>query len=163
VNVLIGENGAGKSTLMRILAGVEQADEGQLLMDSQPITLRSPRDASAHGISIVHQELAVLPNLDISENIFAGRELTRGVFVNRGAEDIQSNEALSIDSRYCRDAATVGSLRCVSTGKRSRECILRTPLMFAAKTDGSRKTSQTSLMNITFSSGFLRNTGFSPG
>lgn len=94
VNVLIGENGAGKSTLMRILAGVERADEGQLLMDGQPITLRSPRDASAHGISIVHQELAVLPNLDISENIFAGRELTRAAFVNRSAEDIQSNDAL---------------------------------------------------------------------
>ena len=74
VNVLIGENGAGKSTLMRILAGVETADEGELLLDGVPLRLRSPREAAAHGISIVHQELSVLPNLDISENIFAGRE-----------------------------------------------------------------------------------------
>jgi len=94
VNVLIGENGAGKSTLMRILAGVEKADEGQLLLNGEPLMLRTPRDAAANGISIVHQELAVLPNLDISENIFAGRELTRAAFVNRTGEDIQSNAAL---------------------------------------------------------------------
>lgn len=95
VNVLIGENGAGKSTLMRILAGVETADDGHLLMDGKLIKLYTPRDAAAHGISIVHQQLAVLPNLDISENIFAGRELTSSAFVNRRAEDIQSNAALN--------------------------------------------------------------------
>ena len=94
VNVLIGENGAGKSTLMRILAGVETADQGQLWMDGSPIFLRSPRDAAAHGISIVHQELAILPNLDISENIFAGRELTRAAFVDRPQEDALAKAAL---------------------------------------------------------------------
>jgi erythritol transport system ATP-binding protein len=94
VHVLIGENGAGKSTLMRILAGVETADDGELILEGKAITLRSPRDAAAHGISIVHQELAVLPNLDISENIFAGRELTRAGCVNRRAEDARSNAAL---------------------------------------------------------------------
>src|SRR5271170_503334 len=74
VNVLIGENGAGKSTLMRILTGVEIADSGQLLLEGASIRVRSPREAAEQGISIVHQELSVLPNLDISENIFAGRE-----------------------------------------------------------------------------------------
>jgi erythritol transport system ATP-binding protein len=74
VNVLIGENGAGKSTLMRILAGVETADGGELLLEGELIRIRSPREAAALGISIVHQELSVLPNLDISENVFAGRE-----------------------------------------------------------------------------------------
>jgi erythritol transport system ATP-binding protein len=96
INVLIGENGAGKSTLMRILAGVESADEGELLLEGRPVRMTSPRDATALGISIVHQELAVLANLDISENIFAGRELTRsGVIVNRPEEDRQANSALS--------------------------------------------------------------------
>ena len=96
VNVLIGENGAGKSTLMRILAGVETADEGQLFLDEAAISVRSPREATTHGISIVHQELAVLPNLDITENVFAGRELTRAACViNRRAEDILSSSALS--------------------------------------------------------------------
>ena len=96
VNVLIGENGAGKSTLMRILAGVERSDSGTILLDGQPILLRSPRDAAANGISIVHQELAVLPNLDISENIFAGRELVRAAtIVDRPVEDNRTVSALT--------------------------------------------------------------------
>jgi erythritol transport system ATP-binding protein len=95
VNVLIGENGAGKSTLMRILAGVETSDEGQLLLDGSFIRVRSPREAASLGIAIVHQELSVLPNLDITENIFAGRELVRSAFiVDRTAEDVRSSSAL---------------------------------------------------------------------
>lgn len=96
VNVLIGENGAGKSTLMRILAGVETADSGEILLDGAPIRIRSPREAAALGISIVHQELSVLPNLDISENIFAGREPVKAVvLLNRPAEDLRSAKALA--------------------------------------------------------------------
>jgi erythritol transport system ATP-binding protein len=95
VNVLIGENGAGKSTLMHILAGVEEADEGELILDGGRIELHSPREASAQGIAIVHQELSVLPNLDIAENIFAGREpATAGVLVDRRIEDRRSADAL---------------------------------------------------------------------
>jgi erythritol transport system ATP-binding protein len=94
VNVLIGENGAGKSTLMRILAGVETADEGQLFLEGQPIALHSARDAAAHGISIVHQELLALTNLNISENIFAGRELHRGAFVDQPTENLRASAAL---------------------------------------------------------------------
>jgi len=95
VNVLIGENGAGKSTLMRILAGVEQPDSGAIRLDGAAITMRSPREASANGISIVHQELSVMPNLDISENIFAGREILKGrAFVDRSAEDARATSAL---------------------------------------------------------------------
>ena len=95
INVLIGENGAGKSTLMRILAGVETADEGELSLEGRPVRMTSPRDATALGISIVHQELAILANLDISENIFAGRELTRsGMIVDRMREDRQAKAAL---------------------------------------------------------------------
>jgi erythritol transport system ATP-binding protein len=95
VNVLIGENGAGKSTLMRILAGVEVPDSGSIELDGVPLRLCSPLDAYSHGIAIVHQELAVIPNLDLSENIFAGRELTRGGIINRPAEDIQTHAALA--------------------------------------------------------------------
>ncbi len=88
VNVLIGENGAGKSTMMRILAGVEEPDEGQLALDGEQITLRSPREAARHGIAIVHQELSVLPNLDLADNVFAGRELVRaGMLVDRSREE----------------------------------------------------------------------------
>ena len=95
VNVLIGENGAGKSTLTRILAGVEQPDEGYLLLEGAEITLRSPRDATHHGIAIVHQELSVLPNLDLADNIFAGRELAQaGLLVCRSLEEQRASEAL---------------------------------------------------------------------
>ena len=90
VNVLIGENGAGKSTLMRLLAGAERATAGEILMDGRVLELRSPREATAEGIAIVHQELAVMENLDIAENIFAGRELVRSGFVDRGAEEERS-------------------------------------------------------------------------
>lgn len=95
INVLIGENGAGKSTLMRILAGIEEPDEGQILIGGKTVRIRSPKDASALGIAIVHQELAVLPTLDISENIFAGRELLKGgAIINRRDEDRLSSSAL---------------------------------------------------------------------
>jgi erythritol transport system ATP-binding protein len=96
VNVLIGENGAGKSTLMRILAGVEAADSGELFLEGELIRIRSPREAAAVGISIVHQELSVLPNLDISENVFAGREPVRAaVLLDRSTEDTRSARALA--------------------------------------------------------------------
>jgi erythritol transport system ATP-binding protein len=94
VNVLIGENGAGKSTLMRLLAGAERATAGVILMDGRVLELRSPREATVQGIAIVHQELAVMENLDIAENIFAGRELVRSGFVDRGAEEERSDRAL---------------------------------------------------------------------
>ena len=95
VNVLIGENGAGKSTLMRLLAGIEKPTSGQILLDGVPIQLHSPRAAAAAGIAIVHQELAVLGNLNVAENIFAGRELVRaGTLINRTAEQQRSGVAL---------------------------------------------------------------------
>ena len=95
VNVLIGENGAGKSTLMRILAGVETPDEGELLLEGSPVLIRSPREAARHGIAIVHQELSILSNMDIAENVFAGREpTTAGVIVDRNAEEQRSANAL---------------------------------------------------------------------
>jgi simple sugar transport system ATP-binding protein len=79
VNCLLGDNGAGKSTLIKTLSGVHRPDEGQLLMDGQPVTLASPRDAQARGIATVFQDLAVLPLMSISRNFFLGNEPTKGV------------------------------------------------------------------------------------
>ena len=115
VNVLIGENGAGKSTLMRILAGAEKADEGALFLEGQPVTLRTPRDAAANGISIVHQELLALTNLKISENIFAGRELCHAaLFVDQAAQNQRSAAAL----RHLRKPMDVAT----ETGRLSLGC-----------------------------------------
>lgn len=96
VNVLIGENGAGKSTLMRILSGVEQADQGEIFLEGELVKIRSPRDATALGIMTMHQELSVLPNLDVAENIFAGRELLwGGTVVDKSSEDVLAQKALA--------------------------------------------------------------------
>jgi len=94
VNVLIGENGAGKSTLMRILAGVEQPDQGTLLLDGTPVTFRSVRDAARQGIGIVFQELNLCPNLSVVENIFLGRSVARGIWIDRATERTRAAEAL---------------------------------------------------------------------
>ncbi len=78
VVALIGENGAGKSTLMKAIGGVHQPDEGQICFDGQPVTIRQVSDALALGIGFIHQELNVLDNLDVTANIFLGRERLRG-------------------------------------------------------------------------------------
>lgn len=66
---VIGENGAGKSTLMKILAGVQPADAGEILLDGQPARIRSVHDALANGIALIHQELNLADNLDVAANI----------------------------------------------------------------------------------------------
>ena len=96
VNVLVGENGAGKSTLMKILSGAEQPTSGEILLDGEPVTLPSPRDAQARGIGIIHQELSLFPNLSIAENMFAGRELRRGRrFVDARRQRRRAREVLT--------------------------------------------------------------------
>ena len=71
---VIGENGAGKSTLLKVVTGIYQLDEGELIVNGQTLALRSPRDAFDHGVAMVFQEQSVLPTLTIAENIFLGRE-----------------------------------------------------------------------------------------
>ncbi|MER7115701.1 sugar ABC transporter ATP-binding protein [Saccharomonospora azurea] len=83
VHALVGENGAGKSTLMKILAGVQPADEGTVELDGNPVTFASPRQAQASGISIVHQELNLLGDRTVAENVFLGSEPVRRGIVDR--------------------------------------------------------------------------------
>jgi fructose transport system ATP-binding protein len=78
IMAVIGDNGAGKSTLIKALSGAIQPDEGELLLDGQPVTFRTPLDARRAGIETVYQDLAVAPALDIAANLFLGRELRRG-------------------------------------------------------------------------------------
>jgi len=81
VVALIGENGAGKSTLMKILGGVYQADDGIIRIDGQDVQIRHVADAQKLGVSLIHQELNNLDNLDIGGNIFLGREPLFGGFL----------------------------------------------------------------------------------
>ena len=93
VNVLIGENGAGKSTLMKILAGVDQPSTGRLLLDGKPVRFASIRDAARHGIGIVFQELNLCPNMTVAENIFLGRDITRGgIDIDRPAQRVRARQ-----------------------------------------------------------------------
>jgi ribose transport system ATP-binding protein len=78
IHVLLGENGAGKSTLVKILSGVVRPDEGEVLIDGAPLRLDPPSVARNLGISTVYQELALVPDMTVMQNIFMGREVTRG-------------------------------------------------------------------------------------
>src|SRR5580698_7260843 len=85
IHALIGENGAGKSTLLKILFGVVQADSGTLHIDGNPAELGSPAEAMAQGISMVHQELSLVPQLTAIQNIVLGRERSRVGFIDWSA------------------------------------------------------------------------------
>lgn len=78
VAALVGDNGAGKSTLVKIIAGVESADAGTVLVDGEPLRFDSPRAAAHAGIHTVYQDLSLCDNLDAVENLFLGRERTAG-------------------------------------------------------------------------------------
>ncbi|MBD8553549.1 sugar ABC transporter ATP-binding protein [Rhizobium sp. CFBP 8762] len=96
VNVLVGENGAGKSTLMRIIAGVERPTLGRIILDGKPVQFDSPADAVANGIGMVFQELNLFSNMSVAENIFATRELTRGLRgIDHQAQVDKANEFLN--------------------------------------------------------------------
>src|SRR6476469_5159994 len=79
VHALCGENGAGKSTLMKLLAGIYGKDAGTILYKGQEVEIPSPRAAQQLGISIVHQELNLMPHLTVAQNIFIGREPRKAV------------------------------------------------------------------------------------
>ncbi|HEY3867154.1 MAG TPA: ATP-binding cassette domain-containing protein [Actinocrinis sp.] len=78
VTCVLGDNGAGKSTLIKILSGVFPPDEGEILVDGRPVAFAGPRDARAHGISTVYQDLAMVPLMSVWRNFFLGSEPTRG-------------------------------------------------------------------------------------
>ncbi len=74
---VIGDNGAGKSTLIKVLCGAVIPDSGQILLEGQPVTFRSPMEARLSGIETVYQNLALSPALSIADNMFLGREIKR--------------------------------------------------------------------------------------
>ena len=97
VNAFMGENGAGKSTLMKIIMGIYKSDSGKVLFDGEETEITSPTDALKIGISMIHQELSILPELTVAENIFLGRESKHkgSFFVDKKAQNARTQELLS--------------------------------------------------------------------
>ncbi|MDD3839925.1 MAG: sugar ABC transporter ATP-binding protein [Clostridia bacterium] len=112
---LVGENGAGKSTLMKILTGVYKKDQGEILVNGKKVDIQKPLDAQKLGISIIHQELNVLLNLDIAENIFIGKEKRNGIFVDKTAMHAEARKLLDMVGL---DVDTTTLLQDLSIGQR---------------------------------------------
>ena len=97
VHALCGENGAGKSTLIKVLCGFHPHGSygGEIVLDGEPLRLRTPRAAEAHGIALIAQELALVPELSVAENLVLGREPVKGGLVDWDAVDAHARRALA--------------------------------------------------------------------
>lgn len=114
IHALAGENGAGKSTLMKILTGEMKADLGQIYINNVPVRIDHPAKAEEIGISIIHQELALVPELTVAQNIFLGKEIKAKIpgFIskremNRRAQELIDRLDLNIDARSTVSRLTV--------------------------------------------------------
>ncbi|CAN5447847.1 ATP-binding cassette domain-containing protein [soil metagenome] len=94
VTALVGDNGAGKSTLVKCISGTYPIDSGEYLFEGNSVVVHSPRDASALGIEIVYQDLALCDNLDIVENMFLCRDRLNGLVLNESSMEQSAEETL---------------------------------------------------------------------
>ena len=122
VLVLVGENGAGKSTLMKILSGIYTRDEGTIIFEGEPVELTSPLQAQQLGITIIHQELNMMPDLTVAQNIYIGREPRTGPFLseralNRRAEELLQRLDIKLDPRRRVGELTVAEQQMVEIAK----------------------------------------------
>ena len=122
VLALVGENGAGKSTLMKILAGVQPPDSGEILVDGQQVSLDSVSAAIGAGVSLIHQELNLADNLDVAANIYLGREPLRfGLLdratINRNAREVLARVGLDVEPTTPLSDLTIGRQQMVEIAK----------------------------------------------
>ena len=111
VLALVGENGAGKSTLMKLLSGIHAPDSGRFVVDGEEVSITGPRHAQELGISIIHQELNLMPDLTVAQNVLVGREPRRaGFFLDRGALERRVRDHLDRLGLPLDPAAVVGGL-----------------------------------------------------
>jgi simple sugar transport system ATP-binding protein len=102
IHAIVGGNGAGKSTLMRILQGVDRPDEGEVILEDQPVRLTGPADAYRRGVGLVHQEFMLAPPLTLLENLILAREPMSGGLIDRRAalrmaEGLATTAGVSLD------------------------------------------------------------------
>ncbi|MGN1141860.1 MAG: sugar ABC transporter ATP-binding protein [Oliverpabstia sp.] len=101
VHALMGENGAGKSTLMKILMGIYKADQGSIILQGQETAIHGPKDAMNKGISMIHQELNTLLDMEVAENVFVGREILKKGFSKMKIVDLDKMREET--ARYFRE------------------------------------------------------------
>ena len=95
VTALVGDNGAGKSTLVKIIAGIYGRDSGDYFFEGEKVEVHNPRDVAALGVEVVYQDLALCDNLDIVQNMFLGREETKGLGLDEVTMESRARETLS--------------------------------------------------------------------
>jgi simple sugar transport system ATP-binding protein len=91
---LVGDNAAGKSTLMKILTGTYSKDEGQILFEGREVNFHRPHDSRLLGIEMVYQDFALCGNMDVTYNMFLGRWVSNGIFLDKKRMDIETREVL---------------------------------------------------------------------
>jgi ribose transport system ATP-binding protein len=123
VRALVGENGAGKSTLIKVLTGVYQPDEGEVLFQGEEVSFSSPGESQAAGISTIYQEVNLIPLLSVAQNIFLGREPRNGL----GLIDVprMNREAGEVLERYGIEANPKAQLASLSLGLQQMVAITR--------------------------------------
>ena len=127
VTALVGDNGAGKSTLVKTISGTYSADSGEYMFDGKPVTVHGPKDASALGIEVVYQDLALCENLDIVENMFLGREMRNGVVLDETTMESRARDALkSLSVRTVKSVRQ--SVSSLSGGQRQTVAIAKSVL-----------------------------------
>ncbi len=133
---VVGENGAGKSTLMKILAGVQKQDAGDILIEGKVVRFRTVRDALDNGVALIHQELNLADNLEVGSNIFLGREPLRRGLIDEASINEQSAEflrqvGLDVSPRTLVRELTIGQQQLVEIAKavsiRARVLIMDEP------------------------------------
>lgn len=124
VHALVGENGAGKSTLMKILTGIHQKDKGRICYNNHEIEIPNPKSAQKYGISMVHQELNLMPDLTVAQNIFIGREpcFALGMWlnepeINTKAKQLFKELNLDLDPRMLVSDLTIAKQQMVEIAK----------------------------------------------
>jgi rhamnose transport system ATP-binding protein len=122
VHALLGENGAGKSTLIKVMTGIYQPDQGDMLLDGRPVQVGNSAQAQLHGIAAIYQEPMIFPDLNVAENIFIGHQQGRGVLVNwrrmyREADNILSSLGVHLDVHSQARGLTLAAQQTVEIAK----------------------------------------------